>query len=81
MNLSLKHVQEVIARCPGVLAVAVRMMRQEEGHRLKAFVVGDVTEVQLREWSAKELASWEQPAKWNFGAELPRSGMGKDADW
>ena len=67
---------------------AVRLMRPEEGVRLKAFVVpkdGAGTEqephLQLWAWIDRELAPPERPKALRFGPALPMTPEGKAADW
>ncbi|WP_320172111.1 4-coumarate--CoA ligase [Maridesulfovibrio sp.] len=73
---------------------SVRLMRQDEGERLKIFIVpekvikaGDLTggladglEADLRR-KAAALPVAERPGSYSFGPSLPRSAMGKLADW
>jgi acyl-coenzyme A synthetase/AMP-(fatty) acid ligase len=73
---------------PAVADAAVRLMRPDEGRRLKAFVVpraddSAATELaaQLSGWIAERLTAPERPAAWTFGARLPRQASGKPADW
>lgn len=72
--------------------VAVRLMTQSEGTRLKAFVVplGDEwrepaarqrLSAELDAWCAVRLAPAERPRSWTFGEALPVNAMGKRADW
>lgn len=87
VNVYPERIQEKLRSLPGVAECAVRLMRQEEGERLKAFVVPrkdqDTTrlEADLRAWTKQHLPPTEQPAKWTFGNRLPVTAMGKDADW
>ena len=71
---------------PAVDACRVRLMRPEEGKRLKAFVVlkaghGVDCAAQLRAFLAERLSSHEMPRAFAFGAQLPVNAMGKDSDW
>ena len=80
-----------IAHCilsnPAVRECAVRLMRPEEGDRLKAFVVlrrgesGTYTLRELEDWLRTRLSPHEIPGSTIFGAELPRNQMGKLSDW
>ncbi len=82
---------EKVARClrghPDVADCTVRLMRPEEGARLKAFIVlkrgqPDMSmRRSLRAFVKSRLASAEQPVRFDFGEELPRNSMGKLADW
>ncbi len=80
-------VEETLRDHPGVLDCAVRLMRPEEGFRLKAFVVpdgnhaGPLTGGELRLWLAGHLPPQAVPRSFSFGPELPRTASGKAADW
>ena len=86
MNVYPKHAEQVLAEHPAVKACRVRLMRPEEGKRLKAFIVlneghhkGELPE--LRRYLAAHLSVHEQPRSFTFGPALPISSIGKDADW
>jgi 4-coumarate--CoA ligase (photoactive yellow protein activation family) len=87
-NVHLGRVAEVIRSCDMVADCAVRLMRPDEGDRLKAFIVleqgltpdEEVTRA-LREHMKRRLNHFEQPRELRFGAALPRNEMGKAADW
>ncbi|MDR2799874.1 MAG: AMP-binding protein [Desulfovibrio sp.] len=83
-------VAELLSLHPKVRECAVRLMRPEEGMRLKAFVVltddaapfaGPETAGELREWLHRKLYPEEIPRAIRFGRELPRTPSGKSADW
>lgn len=86
-NVFPAYVAEVLAMHPNVRACAVRLMRLDEGARLKAFVVAaeGVAPATLRKelggWIAERLAPPERPAAFSFGPALPRQPNGKPADW
>ena len=86
------YVADVLRMHPAVADAAVRLMRQDEGRRLKAFIVprpghgGDESaDAALREalanWAGERLAAAERPAAWTFGERLPRQASGKPGDW
>ncbi|HBF49575.1 MAG TPA: hypothetical protein DDX04_03455 [Massilia sp.] len=88
MNVFPAYVGEVLALHPDVLACQVRLMRADEGVRLKAFVVprpgaDDAAglRVALGEWIGKRLTPPERPTAFSFGPKLPRGPGGKLADW
>lgn len=87
INVFPAHVAEVIRQHAQVADVAVRLMRPEEGGRLKAFIVpapgtdARALEVQLRPWLAERLTAPERPQALCFGEQLPRTATGKLADW
>jgi long-chain acyl-CoA synthetase len=66
---------------------AVRLMRSEEGSRLKAFIVlaSGADEHAFRErfalWLQQHCSAPERPKLLTFGAALPRNAMGKLTDW
>ena len=71
----------------GVADAIVRLMRPEEGARLKAFVVptggvavGDLIGY-LQSWIDLHLSAPQRPKDITFGQNLPTSAMGKAADW
>ena len=86
-NVFPSRVAALIGARPGVKSAAVRLMRASEGNRLKAFVVpeGDEDEgallLALQSWIALNLTVAERPTAIQFGAALPVTQLGKDADW
>jgi len=87
VNVYPQKVADCIRSHPNVRECAVRLMRPEEGQRLKAFIVlrQDADEAQvrreLRAWLVQRLLSAEMPKSLTFGRTLPSNSMGKDADW
>jgi long-chain acyl-CoA synthetase len=96
VNVFPAYVADVLKMHPRVLDAAVRLMRPDEGRRLKAFVVprplpdGDAGARDARDaglgdelaaWLAQRLSAPERPAAFSFGARLPRQASGKPADW
>ncbi|HEX2546851.1 MAG TPA: AMP-binding protein [Ramlibacter sp.] len=88
INVFPSRVREVLKRHPLVQDAAVRLMRPDEGTRLKAFVVPrpDVTArdallEQLQAWIASELTTPERPKAIHLGDALPLSATGKLVDW
>ena len=86
-NVFPAYVAEVLAMHPQVEAAAVRLMRPDEGERLKAYVVAregadvDALRAALPAWAAQRLTTGERPVAWTFGPRLPRQASGKAADW
>ena len=86
-NVFPAYVAEVLELHPDVDAAAVRLMRPDEGQRLKAFVVArsgmdvDALRAGLPAWAAARLTAPERPVAWTFGPRLPRQASGKPADW
>ncbi len=87
INVYPDRVRDMLLGHPQVVECAVRLMRQEEGTRLKALVVpkentdtGDL-EHELRAWARANLSQYERPGSWSFANVLPKNSMGKTADW
>ena len=87
-NVSPAHVAQVLRRHPRVQDASVRLMRPDEGLRLKAFVVPrqDVENTHalaeaLAGWVGDHLTAAERPSTFTFGPQLPRQHNGKPADW
>lgn len=87
VNVFPAYVADVLALHPQVREAAVRLMRPDEGRRLKAFVVAqpgadvDLLRAELPGWTAERLTAPERPVAWTFGPRLPRQAGGKPADW
>lgn len=87
INVFPERVREVLRRHPLVEDAGVRLMRPEEGNRLKAFVVprgpvqADALVAQLEAHVARELATAERPKAFAVGGSLPRTAEGKLCDW
>lgn len=88
VNVSPAQTAEALRQHPGVQDASVRLMRPDEGHRLKAFVVprdgtADTGALanELADWVRAHLPAAERPATFTFGPQLPRQASGKPADW
>jgi 4-coumarate--CoA ligase (photoactive yellow protein activation family) len=88
VNVFPSYVAEVLRMHPRVAEASVRLMRPDEGARLKAFVVPadagvneDALRAELLDWCAERLTTPERPAAISFGERLPRQASGKPADW
>lgn len=88
VNVFPARIREALLAHPAVKECAVRLMRPEEGERLKAFVVpspghtpGPELLNSLRTHLAGLLTPLEQPKSIVFGESLPQNEMGKPADW
>ena len=73
---------------PHVADAAVRLMRADEGQRLKAFIVAadavrDTQQLtdELNAWMNVHLTPPQRPRALRFGAGLPTTPEGKSADW
>jgi 4-coumarate--CoA ligase (photoactive yellow protein activation family) len=87
VNVYPRHTASVLEQHEGVGQCLVRLMRPEEGYRLKAFIVPKPgwDEQALREsltlFARKHLHDVERPAQYSFGEDIPRGLMGKPTDW
>jgi len=88
INVFPGRVRDALLQHPLVGDAAVRLMRSDEGNRLKAFIVpkSDDTDLvalraQIEQWAAGHLSAHEIPRGISFGSALPRDAGGKLADW
>ncbi len=94
VNVFPTKVRETLMKHDMVKECLVRLMRKEEGNRLKAFIVPQINEnsvlseadelslrKSLREYMLKNLTSPEIPTSITFGKELPQNLIGKPTDW
>jgi len=87
INVFPAQVAAMLARHPDVREAQVRLMRPDEGQRLKAFVVaarpcgGDDLPDQLAAWVRERLPPAARPVSFTVGAALPVTRQGKAADW
>jgi 4-coumarate--CoA ligase (photoactive yellow protein activation family) len=89
INVYPERVAATLCEHPLVRECAVRLMRPEEGSRLKAFIVPDIPLEQagmhfgrsFREWIARRLPTAARPRRITLGACLPTTKTGKPADW
>ncbi|HYC03194.1 MAG TPA: AMP-binding protein [Azospirillaceae bacterium] len=86
-NIFPARVASVLREHPDVADAAVRPHAVAGGLRLKAFIVPspgispDSLRAGLEGWMAGRLTPPERPRALTFGATLPRTEMGKPADW
>jgi len=87
MNVQPEYVAQKISEHPDIDTCSVRMMRPDEGDRLKVFIVPKDNNVshdkqnEIIQWIRKTLASVERPTAFVFGNSLPRNEMGKLKDF
>jgi len=87
VNVYPEKVADCIRSHTMVRSCVVRLMRPDEGQRLKAFVVLrdesriDAFRRDIRMWLVQRLTASEIPKSLTFGTALPTNDMGKDADW
>lgn len=88
-NVYPERVAAAIREHPLVKDCAVRLMRPEEGSRLKAFIVPAVAGNEarkafgkpFRDWLAARLDTVARPKRISLGSALPVNEMGKLKDW
>lgn len=86
VNVSLDRIEKILQQHPAIKTCRVRLMRPEEGRRLKAFIVlnegyNEQVLPQLRQYLTSQLSSHEMPRAFMFGNALPTNSMGKSCDW
>jgi len=88
VNVYPEHVRRVLLEHPLVKEAAVRPMLAREGDRLKAYIVASDIAVssetlirRLREHLSGALSAPETPRSFTIGPALPKTALGKDADW
>ena len=96
INVSLQLVREKLINHPLIKEAAIRMMRPEEGTRLKAFIVlkedaEDGSELndlhvkciceEIEQYINKNFTTAERPKSITYGLKIPVIKMGKKSDW
>ncbi len=87
VNVFPDYVQGLLLQQEGVKNCYVRLMRPEEGARLKAFIVPqagqDVQALRkaLVAFCRKNLSEAQRPGLYSFGEDIPRGPLGKPSDW
>lgn len=87
INVFPHRVAERLRGHPAVSDAAVRLMRPDEGTRLKAFIVlapgfsQEEAGPSIAGWIEAELPTAERPKALAFGSALPRTDLGKASDW
>ena len=96
INVSLQLVHEKLINHPLIKEAAIRMMRSEEGTRLKAFIVlkeeaesgfelNDLHVKRICEeielYINKNFTTAERPKSITYGLKIPVDKMGKNSDW
>lgn len=96
INVSLKHVCEKLINHPLIKEVAIRMMRPEEGTRLKAFIVlredadggSELNDLHVKRiceeielYINKNFTTAERPKSITYGLKILVDKMGKNSDW
>ncbi|WP_426195805.1 AMP-binding enzyme [Massilia sp. DWR3-1-1] len=87
INVFPQRVAALLREHPAVVDAAVRLMRPDEGTRLKAYIATAsgaspaTLAQQLGDYVRQHLAPAERPASFTFGTAVPRQRNGKLADW
>ncbi len=96
INVSLALVREKLMKHTLIKEAAVRMMRPEEGARLKAFIVLKEVDInnaeqddlhiqfihkEIEHYINQNFSTAERPKSITYGCELPLNKMGKSNDW
>lgn len=89
INVFPQRIAAKLAALPQVKAAKVRLMRPDEGDRLKAFILPQPDSAAdpeqliqyLHQWCATHLMDPERPRIFTLGSQLPVNAMGKDCDW
>lgn len=89
-NVYPQTITKILKTHPSIYDCVVRLMRPEEGVRLKAFIVpiddtpetlAHLSSTALRKWCVSRLNAPSTPRVITIGATLPRNAMGKLTDW
>jgi acyl-coenzyme A synthetase/AMP-(fatty) acid ligase len=81
------YIAGLIEEHPLVASCRVRLMRPDEGSRLKAFVVpaegADIRSLrgELKRFCRSKLSTPERPIKFTFGSAIVKDNFGKEIDW
>ncbi len=88
INVSLANTAQCLRSHPMVKDCAVRLMRAEEGNRLKCFIVPQeacgeckALRTELASLCRTRLRPAERPKRYSFGDSLPVNNLGKHCDW
>ncbi len=88
INVYPSRVKEILIEHPAIAECAVRLMRHDEGTRLKAIVIPQDTrcdktdlESTIRAWAKDRLSPYELPGAWTIRNKLPLNALGKLTDW
>ena len=83
MNVYPAAIEQRLLENAAIANCTVRLMRPEEGRRLKIFLVttAGADRNALETWISQNFTGPEQIAAITYGAELPRSSEGKISDW
>jgi len=86
-NVFPERIAALLVSLPGVAGAAVRLMRPEEGTRMKALVVpalessGEDLRRELETWIETHLPAVERPKALTFVPAIPMDSFGTALDW
>lgn len=87
VNVYPSYVAKILQKHPLVKDCAVRLMRKDEGDRLKAFIV-PTTQIDhkklrqtLHQYAKEHLPEPACPKNYHIGTNLPKNHIGKYTDW
>ncbi|MDR2726978.1 MAG: hypothetical protein LBC10_03185 [Deltaproteobacteria bacterium] len=87
INVYPVRVAQILEEHPQVAVCRVRLMRPDEGNRLKAFIVPreEVEDGALRQalkiFCKQRFSAPERPVKFSFGPAVVKNDFGKETDW
>jgi 4-coumarate--CoA ligase (photoactive yellow protein activation family) len=88
LNVYPTHIAKLLTHIDGIDAATVRLMRPDEGTRLKAFVVSQIPrqeyhalQQRIDQFCTEHLQPMERPKDIQIGNALPKSSLGKLVDW
>jgi len=87
INVYPQEVARILEKNSGVKKCVVRLMRPEEGYKLKAFVVPmpgydqKTLHTTLQTYAKKHLTIPQRPGSYTFGDDIPIGSTGKPTDW
>jgi acyl-CoA synthetase (AMP-forming)/AMP-acid ligase II len=82
LHVNPREVEEAVLRMPGVRDVVVVPAPGRHGYEdIRAFIVGDVSEEQVRTFCAAHLALGKRPQIIDFVDAIPRNAIGKAELW
>ena len=89
-NVYPQRIAQTLMEHPCIQQCAIRLMRPDEGMRLKAFIVPTDSRPEtllqlqpsaLRQWCTTRLDAPSTPRIFTLGSALPQTPMGKLTDW
>lgn len=87
INVYPDFVRKILEEHEGVSQCSIRLMRPDEGYKLKAFIVPqhgwDAQSLRpaLAAFTRSRLSVAQRPGSYTFGPDIPRGPLGKPKDW